>query len=325
MAKKVTLAEVEARLGQGDRAGRGERRFSCPRCGTGDPKDRTFSVNSIRQFFLCYRCNFGEGKVLAGLFTAMGWERSRGASSVDLPEPKEKKKPTRVPKKLKEAFCPLDLTTIHAGRNPIAAEAYRYLVERRGLTDDVIRSAGLGYGAQQTPWFGYVLFPVVSSLRKGKLLYYSGRRYIDDGMMPQKNPANRTFPVDAGEIVFGQERAPLLGWGVLCEAPLDALKVGPFALASYGKKLSTTQAEVLAGLGLRKLVVLYDREPEAQAAAWEIARMLFDEFPGGAFVAVPRHGDPGASSYDENRLAVLRAVHATADNHMRAASGGWFL
>lgn len=325
MTRRVTVGQVERLLGKGTRGTRGERRYSCPKCGTGGDDDCTFSVRTGDQVFYCYRCDFGRGRKLGSIYEALGREAPT-ETTVEIPAdvPKEKKRPTRVSRALAAAFCPFPRHNDPGPGTPGEA-ALRYLLDRRGLDRGTIRAAGLGFGAAGSEWYGYCLFPVHTSMRGGKLLYYSGRAYLPDITLPQKNPGNRVFPVDAGEVLYGQERAPLLGMGVLCEAPLDALKVGPFALASYGKKLSDEQVELLRNLGLRKLVFLYDAEPEAQQYAWEQAARLFDAFPGGTFVAVPEGPDPGACSPDSNRRAVLRARPATPENRLRAAIENWHL
>lgn len=83
---------------------------------------------------------------------------------------------------------------------------------------------------------------------------------------------------------------------VICEGPTSAIRVGPDAVATFGKVLHTRQIEVLRRLGVREVVVAYDGpEPGHPTGAYVEAihaAMRLAPFFDTRIVFLP-HGDPG--------------------------------
>ena len=311
---RVRVREIEAALGKGVRSG-AERMFQCPAPGCGDSDKATLYVNVQKQTFFCQKCEIGRGNKLGGIWDALGLEKpdvGTGSSHPDDAEkPKARKRPKRVPHDHASCLHPLGSQPVSPAVDPLAAGAWDYLLHTRGLDPKVVRRAGVAVGTGQ--WSGYVLFPVWDGLRKDCLMFFSGRAYAPGVFPPQRHPPSEIFPLDAGEVVYGADRAQALGWSVLCEAPLDALKVNEFAMATYGKGVTDAQVDLICSLGLRKLVIYFDDEPDAQARAWDLALRISPNFRDGVWIAVPPNKDPGASTYDENRAAVAHATLVTPD------------
>lgn len=314
---RVRVAEILHALGKPAQKSGAERVFRCPMPSCSGHDKATLYVNVKKQTFFCQRCEVGRGSKLGGIWKALGIDRpdvGGGDHADDHDRPaKPKKRPKRVPADHAACLHPLGSQRADASRDALAATAWAYLLDQRGLSEKVVRRAGLCAG--KDAWAGYILFPVWDGLARKELVYFSGRAFAPAAFPPQRNPPGGVFPIDAGEAVYGIDRAAALGWGVLCEAPLDALKVNEFAMATYGKGVTGAQRDAIRGLGLRKLVIYFDAEEAAQKAAWDLALEIAPSFRDGVWIAVPPGKDPGACTYEENRDAVARATRVTTRSH----------
>lgn len=320
---KVRASEIERAFGQPRSKPGRERRYSCPNCdGETEP---TLVINVRDQVFYCYRCGAGRGKRLQDVFEFYGLQRPTQHTLWDFDDEEEeqKKRPKSIPKVHRDCFKPIPSGLISVARDPLAIAARNFLTEERGISPQVIQACRLGYGVDY--WQGYVLFPIFEGVRREKMVYFSGRAMHRSTKPRQRNPPAEVFPFDASEVIHGHERAVMLGWGVLAEAPLDSYKIGPYAMATGGMYVSDEQKELLRSLPLRKLVIYFDREIRAQELAWQLALELVNAFPEGTYVAVPPGKDPGVCSYEANRLAIVGARRATEGAYIRAAANGYLL
>jgi hypothetical protein len=315
--KKYTLADLRRAFGDPERSGR-DYAFECPFCVT-RKGSKKLSVSLSRQVVHCFVCGWsGTLASLARRVPGMGDPSEIGAvDALALGETKPKAgRPKTIRASDLRSFLPL-LGPADPAKEPAAALAWNYLTKVRGIPEKTVLRARLGYGSGE--WLGYVLFPVYEGVRRDQMLYFSGRAYLPDVEPKQRNPPAGRMPLDRGEVIFGADRMAMLGWGVVCEAPLDALKTSPFAGATYGMQTTDAQVDRLAALPLRKLVIYFDREVPAQALAWELAKRLRGVYREGVWIAVPPRKDPGESTPEENAQAVRAAVRVTDESAAWAA------
>ena len=196
-------------------------------------------------------------------------------------------------------------------------EAWGYL-ERRGLTTAAVKAYKLGYG--RSGWHArYLIFPVFMG---SKLVYYQGRATWDPptglsgedrkqwikatGYRKTLNPPTLPGYATASEVLFNYDSAKHYSHIVICEGPIDAIKVGPHAVALFGKAYSPQKVDCLMKTQARKFTVYLDRGEEE----WEAANRLAAQLAalGEVYLAVPPEGrDAGDLTQDENAMVLAHA------------------
>lgn len=77
-----------------------------------------------------------------------------------------------------------------------------------------------------------------------------------------------------GRMLFNYDRARNFSQVVLVEAALDALRVGPRAMALFGTSLSDEQASLLSKAGVREVVVMLDGDEAGDVGTEKIVSRL---------------------------------------------------
>lgn len=118
-------------------------------------------------------------------------------------------------------------------------------------------------------------------------LIAEGKRYINAASDQEKIPAK--------SLLYGEHLATRSV--IVVEGPLDAWKVGPGAVATFGIKWTHEQAIRLAKYARR--VIVFDSEPEAARQARKLVSAL-EAFPGQTILGELETGkDPGDCSAKE--------------------------
>lgn len=248
----MTLSELELFDPHSRALSAGERRFACPLCGEGKPRDgahRCLSLNAGSGAWFCHRC--GEKGVLGERAGAKAPRLGAVRRAFALPPlPAEgrrsggegEQKPV-----LEDSPLPLGSSAPPLAFDPFAAWEDSPLVEGtagaaylegRGLDGATCARAGVRFCAR---WWGgaAVLFPVFDGWprREPKLVAVQGR-YLNAGSGPKMRTGGRKIEGVFASHPDGWERvrrgAPL----IVCEAPIDALSLarcGFPALALCGK------------------------------------------------------------------------------------------
>lgn len=200
----------------------------------------------------------------------------------------------------------------------------RAYLHGRGIDDATIMSWGLHAGVQGRER-NYVLFPVVMD---GGLVYWQGRaswnppEYLgreerkawekDTFYRKSLNPVNAAEGVPqatASDVLFNFDRARASWHVVICEGPVDAIRVGPHAVALLGKG-SDTKIARLRMMRAQRYTVYLDRghaRDNAQAKAQQIASSL----SGWAEVfmaTAPEGHDAGSLTPEQNAWVLGQAV-----------------
>lgn len=198
------------------------------------------------------------------------------------------------------------------------AAAIHYLMQARGLSWEAIQAYRLGFG-RFGRLRGYVVFPVFMD---GGQVYWQGRASWDppDGLSSDQrkawskatgyrktlNPANRDGAAPASEVLFNHDRARASPHVVITEGPIDAMKVGPHAVALLGKASSPAKVERLLRMPAQRYTIYLDRGEEERAKAEELADLLSDFAP--CFIAEPPPGcDPGKLTPSQNEAVIKQA------------------
>lgn len=198
--------------------------------------------------------------------------------------------------------------------------AWDYLLRVRGLDQDLIRDFGLGFG-RSGRLKDYIVFPVYMD---HALVYWQGRatwdppphlegearrQWVDHHKYRKTlNPTARSGSdaATAGDVVFNWDNASASEHVVICEGPIDAMKVGSHAVALFGKKATEPKIDRITRMNAMRYTVYLDRGKEEQEAAEYLAREL--EPFGEVFIAVPPRGhDPGSLTPEQNAEVIRRA------------------
>jgi hypothetical protein len=199
------------------------------------------------------------------------------------------------------------------------ASAYAYLIGR-GITGDQIANYHIGIGLGG--WLkNYVVFPVYMD---NGLVYWQARatwnppaglskearkcwieatRYRKN--LNPMNPPKGVAQATAADVLYNYDYAKGCSHIVICEGPVDAIKVGAHAVALLGKG-TDIKIERLRKMNASRYTVYLDRGKEEREKAEWIASELSGFAP--TFIATPPEGyDAGALSFEQNSRIIERA------------------
>jgi len=138
----------------------------------------------------------------------------------------------------------------------------------------------------------------------GKVATWIGRDMTGRSTVPHLFPAG----APRASVLFDWDRARRCKQIILVEGVFDAIRVGQGGTCTFGTALSEAQYVLLAGAGVREVVVMFDSD----AAGVEGTRKVVEKLRGVVSVRVatgrlPRGGDPDC--YDHRTLWRI-ACHA---------------
>jgi hypothetical protein len=200
---------------------------------------------------------------------------------------------------------------------PMHARARAYLASR-GIFRDAISEYGIGF-ARTGRLANYVIFPVFMD---GGLVYWQARATWDPPHGATRdyrkaweratkyrktlNPVSYGGATTADQVIFNYDRARAEPHVVVCEGPVDAIKVGAHAVALLGKASSPTKIERLLRLPAQRYTVYLDPGEAEREKAEELATQLSEFAP--TFIATPPPGyDPGALTQEQNTYVIANA------------------
>jgi hypothetical protein len=311
--------------------------LQCPDCGK-----LKLAVNVGLKKWQCWTCGEGghEASSLIAKAEALPWKDAlvtvltghqeaigRIDKLEDAPEvkPRRRRPPKEVP--FPEGFLWLRSQSYgplpHAMWPPQDAyfRAIKYCYER-GIRPHVIDEMRLGVCASGR-FVGRVIFPVFDS--GGRLIFYQGRATWKEH--PRERRHVKTLSPKLEEDFAGPGDCLLnLDFIVktsyirvlVVEGPIDCAHGWPDCVATFGKKISARQAELLVRAGIRELDLCWDNDtlPKEQRdrglingyeAALKMAPILSDVFKVRV-VKLPPDRDPGDLSKDEIEQYRAQAV-----------------
>ena len=200
------------------------------------------------------------------------------------------------------------------------ADAWRYLVLKRHFTVEMVQEFRLAYGrAGRTK--DRIIFPCYMD---GTFVFWQARAIWDPpehlskddvrkwkeetGYIKSINPiVAKEDDVAAHEVLFNYERARVESHVVICEGPIDAIKVGPHAVALLGKTTGQTKVARLRRTRALRFTIYLDAGEEETKASHALAGELAGF--GEVFIATPPTGyDAGALDRAQNAAIIAAAV-----------------
>jgi Toprim-like len=245
MSEKLSLSELE-RFDPNPKNFGNEKRFLCPFCGEGKPRDaahKSLATNSLNGAWKCHRCN--QSGLLQEWWTKQTSARSNKPKIDPLQALRNKLAAGKEP--LKAVIEPNNKPSILAKYQEYVAAfdfspAAKYLLSR-GISEDVAKVAGCGYAAKWEHWekdgedWKYkgcdrrVVFPIRD--QHGNLVAIQGRA-IDKEVPKELKVITRG---QKSKGVFSTTGSIEMQKPIVAEAPIDALsfaQAGWHAMATCG-------------------------------------------------------------------------------------------
>lgn len=196
--------------------------------------------------------------------------------------------------------------------------AWAYL-ETRGITQGHVSFYQLGYG-REGRYKNYIVFPVFMDR---SLVYIQGRAMWNPppevskermktwlqltGYRKTLNPPAVGLNAIGGEVLFNYDVASTYECVVVCEGPVDAIKIGPNAVALLGKTGSPVKIERLRRMAARAYVIYLDSGEEERTNALHIATQL-NPYADVWVVHPPEGYDAGKLTPEQNAQVIQSAV-----------------
>ncbi len=187
---------------------------------------------------------------------------------------------------------------------------------KRGITLEMAQAFRLGWcwGGRYN---GRLIFPV---LENGHLVYYQARAMWEQEQQRGRyikalNPAAQSGLAAATDVLFNLDQARYHDRVCLVEGPIDAVKVGPDAVATFGKRISQRQLQKLLDAGVQAVDLMWDGPgPTEPWGAWpemvRVGKELASYFDT-RLVFIPG-GDPGERMPAENAWLRVNASRPVA-------------
>jgi hypothetical protein len=187
---------------------------------------------------------------------------------------------------------------------PLHAPAWEYL-RTRGLTPKDLAGQRVGWG--RLGWLrDYLVFPVYMD---GGLVYWQARAAFEgegSGFRKTLNPRSVPGCATAQDVLFNYDRARAAQHLVICEGPIDALKVGHHAVALFGKVAGPIKVQRLLRCRALRYTIYLDAGREERECAERLAEQLSTFAP--TYLATPPAGyDAGALTVEYNAQVIANA------------------
>jgi hypothetical protein len=238
---------------------------------------------------------FNEGCDLKGLELELG-ALARNWPVVDRPYASKVEDGPEFAQQVLPGVCqPLDTL-------PVTHAACRYVIKRGFDPVELGKFWGVCYCSKcevtpKTPFPDLVQGRLVIPIFKEDVLVGWQTRAIVDGDVP-KYYTMPGFP--KSRMIFNQDRARQYRFGVVVEGVFDAFRVGPRAVALFGKSMSQTQRELAVSFwGQGSLCIMLDND--ALEDMERLSKVMDPmRFKDGSFIVVlPRGHDPGSMERPE--------------------------
>lgn len=287
-----------------------ELKAKCPECGKTE-----FYANRISGAFYCFKCRFGGRTIVALVAKLEGFEYWEAAQfcfkksvklrrAIPLPALSARIKAMRtgevavsgelekVSAELPEGFRPC----FEAGRWALPG----YL-KQRGLRSRTAREWGLGY-CSAGRYAQRLVIPIICPVGKS----FTARDMTGNSAIRYLNPSE----VDHRRLLIGWNMARTTGDLVICEGPLDAVKLwqhGISAVALGGKVLHDEQLAQLIDLS-EDIAITVMLDPEAYEDALAVSARLSTHFKKVYLSSLQSGTDPGSSTIREAHAAIEAAT-----------------
>lgn len=149
----------------------------------------------------------------------------------------------------------------------IMGNAARNYIKGRGFDITKLSLQGVGY-CTQGDYAGYIIFPYY---RKGKLIYFQGRKYMGHGPK-MHNPSEELYGIGKTSLIYNEDALYIYNKIYAMESITNSLTWGDSAIGLSGKDISPTQCTKIIQSPCEKLIIILD--PDAIAQAYNLALQM---------------------------------------------------
>lgn len=143
----------------------------------------------------------------------------------------------------------------------LTSEYARAYMKKRGFSPLSLSVLGIGY-CSRGDYAGTIIFPFY---RQNKLVYFIGRRFIAFAENKFKNPNVDELGIGKSELIFNEDSLFIYSKIYIVESVINALTIGPNAIALLGKKISSIQLTKLLRSPCKKFVICLDDDARLEA------------------------------------------------------------
>lgn len=280
----------------------GEVNLDCPFCGA----KQKFYINALTKLNLCWKCGW-RSDLLDFIMELNGIQRHEAITIV-------MQNQTRF-RRLNEVLAERQKTlpTIEYPPSfellsfPVTERNRRYwqYLEKREVLPSVALEYGLGFCAAG-PYQRRIVVPVFWDKRLVSWVARSLSNKVQKTKLTPPGNKQSHYLLNLDRL-WGMEEL------VLVEGPFDMLKIPKLSVASFGKKVSRTQVNLLTQSGANRIVIAYD--DDAVKETWKTAKILSERFEVRV-VDMPPGRDPGNLPEAEVKYLIKHAQPYSAGAYL---------
>jgi DNA primase len=162
-------------------------------------------------------------------------------------------------KEIKPIELPESFTLLNQGDSQYGRSARAYMAGR-GFNINRLSYKGVGY-CTRGDYGGYIIFPFY---RKGKLVYFQGRKYLSFGPKMQ-NPSSEEFGIGKEQIIYNQDALYIYNKTYVVESITNAETLGDRGVATLGKSVSPYQLYNIIACPCERIIMILDSDAYKEA------------------------------------------------------------
>ena len=239
-------------------------RCNCIMCGG----HHTFGIHLENNTVHCFKCPY-KGNPIELLMHIQGFETYQEARTF-LNVQQEYEPYERLTHQEKKEVIQLELPesfTLLMHGDSLMGKAARNYMENRKFNIQKLSLHGIGY-CTKGEYGGYIVFPYY---RKGKLIYFQGRKYMGFGPK-MKNPPEELYGIGKTSLIYNEDALFIYNKIYALESITNSLTLGDNTIGLSGKTISPIQTTKIIQSPCDKLIILLD--PDAMKEAILIAMQM---------------------------------------------------
>jgi len=226
----------------------------CPFCGGGKMYG---GINIRKNYYSCWKCRFHPIDDYVYSTIGIEWFKVRDYYLLD-----------SYQYQIREEKNVVEKIELPFRTGPLNDQARRYLLQRGFDPDQLVEN----YNIMSTDHLGDYKFRVIIPIyNKNKLVSYTSRDYTGKSELRYYSCNSKNEIINHKELLYGYDKANS-DFVIVVEGPIDKWKMGLDCVSTFGIGYKKEQVSLL--LKYKRIIFLFDNEPNAQAMAREMGNEL---------------------------------------------------